>query len=192
MDPFDRSNPLGPQGTLGAYRSALTGVEAGRTYSDLVATQQVLDLSGIDAGLAVTVAAHQEALRRQALEFDETVQADYIQLVGDVDNLLSLLSAVETVNGAPNPSSHRWWQDVSAEVMRGHEAYRDIMIHLYSKLRRAGDGNVHFVDGEALIPFNVHGAYTDGGHPSDHGFQMMAERLAPFVQRILLADPVRC
>lgn len=62
------------------------------------------------------------------------------------------------------------------------------MIHFYSRMRKAGDRNVHFADGEALIPFGASCAHVDGCHPADHGFQMMAERLAPFVAKILLAD----
>jgi lysophospholipase L1-like esterase len=65
------------------------------------------------------------------------------------------------------------------------EGYRDTMIHLYSKLRRAGDANVHFVDGGALLPGDMAGVHVDGGHPTDLGFAVMAERLAPFIQRIL-------
>ncbi len=83
-----------------------------------------------------------------------------------------------------------------SKVMYGHASYsrehrelqesmRDIMIHFYSKMRRAGDANLHFVDGTALIPFGTAGAYVDGVHPTDLGFRMMAERLAPFIEMIL-------
>lgn len=78
--------------------------------------------------------------------------------------------------------------DYSRSALAVAETYRDIMIHFYSRMRRAGDRNVHFVDGEALIPFGASCATVDGAHPADHGFQMMAERLAPFVSKILLAD----
>lgn len=79
----------------------------------------------------------------------------------------------------------------SQTVLRNQEISRDIMIHFYSRQRLAGDGNIHFVDGESLIPFGVGGAHVDGNHPGDHGFRMMAERLAPFIEKILLADALR-
>jgi hypothetical protein len=78
--------------------------------------------------------------------------------------------------------------DHSRSCLALSEAYRDIMIHFYSRMRRAGDRNVHFVDGEALIPFGASCAHVDGCHPADHGFQVMAEHLAPFISKILLAD----
>ncbi|MBI4025967.1 MAG: SGNH/GDSL hydrolase family protein [Verrucomicrobia bacterium] len=73
----------------------------------------------------------------------------------------------------------------SIQHREGHEAKRDVMIHFYSRMRRAGDHNLHFVDGSALIPFGMDAAYVDGVHPSDHGFRIMAERLAPFIEMIL-------
>jgi hypothetical protein len=78
--------------------------------------------------------------------------------------------------------------DFSKDAFARAEAFRDVMIHFYSKMRRSGDLNVHFVDGQSLIPFGTSCAHVDGVHPADLGFQMMAERLAPFISRILLAD----
>jgi len=76
----------------------------------------------------------------------------------------------------------------SSEARSYHETMRDIMIHFYSKQRKAGDVNLHFVDGSALISFGSDATQVDGGHPADHGFRLMAERLAPFLRGILLAD----
>jgi lysophospholipase L1-like esterase len=73
----------------------------------------------------------------------------------------------------------------SSVVRKGAELKRDIMIHFYSKMRKAGDMNLHFVDGSALIHYGADSAYVDGVHPSDGGFRMMAKRLAPFIEMIL-------
>ena len=68
------------------------------------------------------------------------------------------------------------------------EGKRDVMIHFYSKTRRAGDANLHFIDGSAILPVSADAAYVDGVHPTDHGFQLMAERLAPSIRMILFPD----
>lgn len=73
----------------------------------------------------------------------------------------------------------------SSASRKDSELKRDIMIHFYSKMRKAGDANLHFVDGAGLIPYGADSAYVDGVHPSDGGFRMMAERLAPFIEMIL-------
>ncbi len=73
----------------------------------------------------------------------------------------------------------------SRDHREAHEQSRDIMIHFYSKMRKAGDSHLHFADGSALIPLGTDAAYVDGVHPTDHGFRMMAERLAPFIEMIL-------
>jgi hypothetical protein len=66
-----------------------------------------------------------------------------------------------------------------------HEQRRDIMIHFYSKQRKAGDENIHFVDGDALIPYGADLSHVDGGHPTGAGFNLMAERLIPQIARVL-------
>ena len=66
-----------------------------------------------------------------------------------------------------------------------HEQWRDIMIHFYSKQRKAGDENIHFVDGNTLIPYGADLSHVDGGHPTGAGFQLMAERLTPQIMRLL-------
>lgn len=68
------------------------------------------------------------------------------------------------------------------------EGTRDAMIAFYAR-SRPKDGNLHLADGFGLIPFGTDSAYTDGNHPDDHGFLMIAERLAPQIERILLRDP---
>ena len=77
----------------------------------------------------------------------------------------------------------------SPEAREKQEAQRDIIIHFYSRARQAGDANIHFMDGNALIPYGAQLAYSDQGvHPTSVGFQMMAEGLAPQIAQILLAD----
>ena len=78
--------------------------------------------------------------------------------------------------------------DFSPATRQTLEARRDTMMEFYVKQRRGGDRNVHLADGFALIPFGTDCAYVDGVHPTDHGFSMMAERLAPFIEQILLRD----
>lgn len=79
-----------------------------------------------------------------------------------------------------------FWQAChSAAALAKQEELRDVMIRFYADTRRAGDGNLHFADGEALIRYGEDLAYVDGVHPTDHGFWLMAERLAPVLRKIL-------
>jgi len=73
----------------------------------------------------------------------------------------------------------------SAETRAAHEAMRDTVIHFYSDRRRAGDNNIHFVDGDHLMTYGAQSATADGGHPTSVGFLMMAEALAPRIEQIL-------
>ncbi|MDP6438084.1 MAG: SGNH/GDSL hydrolase family protein [Candidatus Brocadiia bacterium] len=66
------------------------------------------------------------------------------------------------------------------------EARRDIMMENYIRHRKRGDRNIHLVDGFALIPFGTDSALVDGVHPTDHGFRLMADRMAPVIEQILL------
>lgn len=93
VDPYGRSNPLGPGDTLSSYKAGSGAVGTGLTYAALVRGQEVLDVSGIDAGLAVTAAARQAELKKQAAEFVDTTVADFIQLAADADNFANLLAA---------------------------------------------------------------------------------------------------
>jgi len=68
------------------------------------------------------------------------------------------------------------------------EDQRDAMIELYAARRKRGDLGLHLVDGFALLPFGVDSAYVDGGHPTDFGFALMAERLVPVIERILFRE----
>lgn len=74
------------------------------------------------------------------------------------------------------------------ESWKGYEEQRDIMMEFYAGRRKRGDFGIHLVDGFGLLPYGVDGAYVDGIHPTDHGFALMAERLAPAIQRVLFRD----
>ena len=78
--------------------------------------------------------------------------------------------------------------DFSAAGRSVHEEKRDIIIDFYVRQRRRGDTSIHLADGFSLIPFGVPCVTVDGGHPADHGFHLMAKRLAPVIERILLRD----
>jgi hypothetical protein len=69
---------------------------------------------------------------------------------------------------------------------RGMEALRDTMIQFYATMRRKGDANIHFIDGNALLTPCTELVHSDGGHPTSAGFAMMADRLAPQIENILL------
>jgi lysophospholipase L1-like esterase len=82
-----------------------------------------------------------------------------------------------------------WRTAWSIPALKHHEGLRDALIHFYSDQRRKGDARLHFIDGLALLPLGTSGASVDGGHPSDHGFQVMATNLAPQIERLLYPPP---
>ena len=77
------------------------------------------------------------------------------------------------------------WRDSTRDEL---EQRRDVMMEFYLRTRESGDRNIHLADGFSLIPFGTDGAYVDGVHPTDHGFALMAERLAPAIRMILQRD----
>ena len=60
------------------------------------------------------------------------------------------------------------------------------MLTQYVNLRQAGDRYLHLADGYGMMPPQTDATYVDGCHPTDHGFQIMAERLAPMIARLLV------
>lgn len=82
-------------------------------------------------------------------------------------------------------SQYDYWQPVRRDL----DEERRISMDVYVNLSRQGDENIHFVDGYGLIPFGTEAAYVDGVHPTDHGFQIIAQRLSQFIEQILLRDP---
>lgn len=69
-----------------------------------------------------------------------------------------------------------------------HERQRDICMGIYCQRRTEGDANLHFIDGNSLIPFGEDLAYSDGVHPSNQGFGLMAQRMAPQLHMVLLRE----
>ncbi|MBU4201449.1 MAG: SGNH/GDSL hydrolase family protein [Verrucomicrobia bacterium] len=67
------------------------------------------------------------------------------------------------------------------------DGVRDVMLMYYVRCRPK-DRNLHLVDGYGLIPFGADSAHVDGGHPNDHGFRLIADRLAPLIEQILMRD----
>lgn len=68
------------------------------------------------------------------------------------------------------------------------EKCRDIVMENYLKERKKGNNNIYFVDGFGLIPFGEDCAYVDNVHPTNYGFKLIADRLKPFIEMILLRD----
>ncbi|MCM3746604.1 SGNH/GDSL hydrolase family protein [Paenibacillus pasadenensis] len=50
--------------------------------------------------------------------------------------------------------------------------------------RATGDRHIHFCDGGELLGEDYHDCTVDGIHPTDLGFQRMAERLAPVIDQL--------
>jgi len=83
-------------------------------------------------------------------------------------------------------SSVIYWQAAwNRDTRRQLEAKRDAMMRFHFRVRRSGDPNVHYLDGAAIMPTSADATFVDGVHPTDHGFQIMAERLAPVIETIL-------
>jgi hypothetical protein len=80
-------------------------------------------------------------------------------------------------------SGYDWFSGTRAHL----DDIRDVMLAYYVR-RRPKDRHIHFVDGYGLIPFGSDSAQVDGCHPSDHGFRLIADRLAPQIAQIILRD----
>ena len=59
------------------------------------------------------------------------------------------------------------------------------MHDLVNRMRKAGDTNIHFVDGSKMLGEDFYECSVDGTHPSDLGFYRMAQGLAPVLKQIL-------
>ncbi len=77
-------------------------------------------------------------------------------------------------------------RDRTPRTRAAREALRDFQAALVQELREAGDTNIHFLDGTTLLePAWALEATVDGTHPTDLGFIMMADAMAPVITRIL-------
>jgi len=65
------------------------------------------------------------------------------------------------------------------------EQCRDYQAQVVDKRQRAGDANISFLDGTTLLDSPSFECTVDGVHPSDLGFQQMADRMEPAIRAIL-------
>ena len=79
----------------------------------------------------------------------------------------------------------RWNRELRLQQL----ARRDYMMKYYVEARERGDLNLHFIDGEGLLPSGIDGTYVDGIHPTSAGFQRIAQNLVPQLQMILTWAP---
>ena len=56
---------------------------------------------------------------------------------------------------------------------------------LVEKRRMGGDKHLHFLNGGSLLGESADECTVDGVHPTDFGFYMMANRIAPAITAIL-------
>jgi lysophospholipase L1-like esterase len=75
--------------------------------------------------------------------------------------------------------------DHDATFRKTCEGRRDVSMRFYLQRKDAGDNNIHFIDGEGLLPIGAVASYVDGVHPTSTGFVMIAERLFPQLKLIL-------
>jgi len=81
-----------------------------------------------------------------------------------------------------------WQTDFQPQTLKDLENKRDYLMEFYVQTRKEGDFNIHFADAFDMLPFGTENAYVDGVHPTDHGFYLLATRLAPVFKRILLRN----
>ncbi len=65
------------------------------------------------------------------------------------------------------------------------EAQKDVIRETAAKLMTEGDTNIVLIEGYTLLGPEIADGLVDGSHPNDLGFQIMADRLAPTLARIL-------
>lgn len=65
------------------------------------------------------------------------------------------------------------------------EAQREVIRKTAAKLITEGDRNITLVEGYDLLGPGLGDGLVDGTHPNDLGFQIMADRLAPVLARVL-------
>ncbi|MGG0814180.1 SGNH/GDSL hydrolase family protein [Paenibacillus alvei] len=71
------------------------------------------------------------------------------------------------------------------EDVKLHQARKHMQMTFVESLHQAGDCNIHFYDGEKLLPLHAHECYVDGTHPTDLGFIQIANGLEPVLREIL-------
>ncbi len=64
-------------------------------------------------------------------------------------------------------------------------AFTEIHLAELRKRRKAGDHNIHYLDGTTLFGNDPEECTVDGVHATDLGFYMISKRMAPVIERIL-------
>jgi len=80
---------------------------------------------------------------------------------------------VEAAGNEPNASGSRL------------EDYREAIRWSISQHRKAGDERIWLVEGPSLLGVDEAHLFDDGLHPSDEGFEQMADRLLPYIKAAL-------
>lgn len=71
------------------------------------------------------------------------------------------------------------------EILEGRLARKKFQVNLIRQLTEAGDHHLTFVDGSELLGNDPGEATVDGVHPSDLGFQRMADGLEPVLRQVI-------
>lgn len=99
IDPFDPyQNPLGTRGLNDSFLSSAHIIKQGKAYAVLITEQEVLDISGIDVGLALKMAQLQLQLRELATNFFNIILPDFERLVRDAGSLASLIQTFDRLD----------------------------------------------------------------------------------------------
>ena len=70
----------------------------------------------------------------------------------------------------------------NATARKAHDDCRHVMMRFYLSRK---DRNLHFIDGNGLLPTGRTGIYTDGVHPTGYGFAVMTDRLDAQIRNLL-------
>jgi lysophospholipase L1-like esterase len=76
-------------------------------------------------------------------------------------------------------------EQVNAELRERRLVCRDFTQELVDDLRRGGDRNVEFQNGDVLLGEDFEECTVDGSHPNDLGFRRMADGLSPILLKLL-------
>jgi lysophospholipase L1-like esterase len=116
-------------------------------------------------------------LANAEIEILHTTLPEFIRILREQHPLTPIV-----IMGCPGFDKSLW----SATTRELLDRKRDTAMRTYLGLKDAGDANLHFIDGNGLLPAGITGAYVDGVHPTSHGFAIMAEHLAPQLRAIRL------
>jgi hypothetical protein len=163
----------------------------GADYPAIVA--RALGLDVINLGFSGNGRGEPEVANLLAELDAELFVLDYVSNAGaegldaTVDNVIATLRAQHPTTPIALVSRLFYSQVHYVRDQRAaQERIRDICLRHYLKHRDAGDANVHFIDGNTLIPFGTQLAYSDAGvHPSNHGYYLMAQAFLPQISYLL-------